>query len=392
MPSSSIYTPTVILMAVAAGICSGSNYFSQPLVHSMALALHLSETTIAWIPTLAQISYACGLLFLMPLGDILEKRRLLLILMLLASLGLLISGFSNHIALIMLGTVITGLFSISAQLLLPLAASLVPIEHSGRVVGFLISGLMIGILLARSLSGLMSSLFAWNIIYLVSGFLLLVIATILYFKTSYFPATQSESYFKTISSIPTIFKQNQRLRHRTYLGFLMFAGISMIFTTMSLILAPAPYYFSDFAIGLFGFVGIIGTFIANFSGKYIDQGYIHKISIYCGFGLILSWILFSLLLFSLIFYVLGTVIIYSCLSAIHVTNQSIVFKLNQQLKSRFSAIYMTGYFSGGALGTTLASYAWRHFGWNGVCLLGFFFASLTLYYCFRDTKLAPSYY
>lgn len=389
MASSSIYTPTVVLMAVAAGICSGSNYFSQPLVHSMALELHLSETTIAWIPTLAQIAYACGLLFLMPLGDILEKRRLLFILMLLASLGLLISGFSGHIAFIMLGTVITGLFSVSAQLLLPLAASLVPIQHSGRVVGFLISGLMVGILLARSLSGLMSTLFAWNIIYLVSGFLLLAIAIVLYLKINSFPATQSENYLKTIRSIPIIFKENQRLRRRTYLGFFIFAGISVIFTTMSLLLAPAPYHFSDFTIGLFGFVGIIGTFIANFSGKYIDQGYVHKISICGGFGFILSWLLFSLLPFSFIFYVIGTILIYSCLSAIHVTNQSIVFKLNQKLRSRFNAIYMTGYFTGGAVGTTLASYTWRHFGWNGVCVLGLIFATLTLYYCFRDARLAP---
>ena len=389
MKSSSIYTPTVILMAVAAGICSGSNYFSQPLIHSMAVALHLSETTIAWVPTLAQIAYASGLLLLMPLGDILEKRRLLFILMLLASMGLLISGFSSHIGLIMLGTLITGLFSVSAQLLLPLAASLVPIQHSGRVVGFLISGLMIGILLARSLSGLMSTLFEWNIIYLICGFLLLFIAIILYNKIGSFPATQSESYFKTIRSIPVIFKENQRLRRRTYIGFLTFAGISMTFTTMSLLLAPAPYNFSDFSIGLFGFVGIIVTFIANFSGKYIDQGYIHKISICCGLGLIFSWFLFSLLPFSFIYYVIATVLIYSCLSAVHVTNQSIVFKLNQQLKSRFNAIYMTGYFTGGAVGTTAGSYAWRHFGWNGVCILGIIFAVLALYCCLRDAKLSP---
>ncbi|MCU4415052.1 MFS transporter [Acinetobacter sp. WU_MDCI_Axc73] len=389
MKSSSIYTPTVILMAVAAGICSGSNYFSQPLIHSMSVALDLSETTVAWVPTFAQIAYASGLLLLMPLGDILEKRRLLFILMLLASLGLLISGFSSHIGWIMFGTLITGLFSVSAQLLLPLAASLVPIQHSGRVVGFLISGLMIGILLARSLSGLMSTLFAWNIIYLISGFLLMIIAVVLYNKIGSFPATQSESYFKTIGSIPVIFKQNQRLRIRTYIGFLTFAAISMTFTTMSLLLAPAPYYFSDFSIGLFGFVGIIGTFIANFSGKYIDQGYIHKISISCGIGLILSWLLFTLLPVSFAYYVIATILIYSCLSAVHVSNQSIVFKLNQQLRSRFNAIYMTGYFTGGAVGTTAGSYAWRHFGWNGVCILGIIFSILALFCCLRDAKLSP---
>ncbi|TCM67525.1 MFS transporter [Acinetobacter calcoaceticus] len=191
----------------------------------MSLALQLPEATIAWVPTVAQIAYACGLLLLMPLGDIVEKRKLLLILMLLAASGLLLSGFSSHIALIIIGTVITGLFSVSAQLLLPLAASLVPMHHSGRVVG------------------------------------------------------------------------------------------------------------------LFGLVGIIDTFIANFAGRYIDRGYIHRISMSCGFGLILSWLLFLLLPLHFIFYILGSILIYASLSAVHVTNQSIVFKLNQQLKSRFNAIY-----------------------------------------------------
>lgn len=386
MKQSSIYTPTIILMAVAAGICSGSNYFSQPLIHSMSLALNLPEASIAWVPTVAQISYACGLLFLMPLGDILEKRKLLFCLMLLAAFGLLLSGFSSNISLIILGTIITGLFSISAQLLLPLAASLVPIQHSGRVVGFLISGLMIGILLARSLSGLMSTLFAWNVIYLISGSLLLIIAFILHHKIGAFPPTKTESYTTTICSLPKIFKQNQRLRTRAYIGFLTFAGISMTFTTMSLLLAPAPYQLSDFSIGLFGLVGIIGTFIANFSGKFIDQGYIHQISIYCSFGLILSWLLFALLPYSFIFYILGTMLIYASLSAVHVTNQSIVFKLNQQLKSRFNAIYMTGYFLGGAVGTSAGISIWRHFGWLGVCLFGFILACLTLCCCIQDMQ------
>lgn len=186
MMKNALYTPTIILMAIAAGICTGGNYFSQPLIHSISVSLNLTETTTAWVPTLAQITYACGLLFLMPLGDIIEKRKLLFIFMLLASSGLIISGFSHNIYLLLLGTIITGLFSSAAQLLLPLAASLVPIQQSGRVVGFLLSGLMMGVLIARSLSGLMSTLFAWNIIYLVSGFLLLVIAFILHRNIGYF--------------------------------------------------------------------------------------------------------------------------------------------------------------------------------------------------------------
>lgn len=386
MMKNALYTPTIILMAIAAGICTGGNYFSQPLIHSIGLSMNLDETTTAWVPTLAQITYACGLLFLMPLGDILEKRKLLFSFMLLAAFGLILSGFAANIYLLILGTIITGLFSSSAQLLLPLAASLVPIQQSGRVVGFLLSGLMMGVLLARSLSGLMSTLFDWHVIYLLSGFLLLAIAIILYRNIGLFPPTKSENYLSSIRSLPQIFLNNPRLRTRTYIGGYTFACVSLIFTTMSLLLAPAPYFFSDFSIGLFGFVGILGTFIANFSGKFIDQGYVHKISVYCGLGLILSWLFFLLLPYHFLFYVLGLLLLYAALSAVHVTNQSIVFKLNQELRSRFNALYMTGYFAGGALGTTAGSYAWKHFGWTGVCILGLVFAVLCLFFCIRDAK------
>ena len=386
MMKNALYTPTIILMAIAAGICTGGNYFSQPLIHSIGLSMNLDETTTAWVPTLAQITYACGLLFLMPLGDILEKRKLLFSFMLLAAFGLILSGFAANIYLLILGTIITGLFSSSAQLLLPLAASLVPIQQSGRVVGFLLSGLMMGILLARSLSGLMSTLFDWHVIYLLSGFLLLTIAIILYRNIGLFPPTKSENYLSSIRSLPQIFLNSPRLRTRTYIGGYTFACVSLIFTTMSLLLAPAPYFFSDFSIGLFGFVGILGTFIANFSGKFIDQGYIHKISVYCGLGLILSWLFFLLLPYHFLFYILGLLLLYAALSAVHVTNQSIVFKLNQELRSRFNALYMTGYFAGGALGTTAGSYAWKHFGWTGVCILGLVFAVLCLFFCIRDAK------
>jgi len=383
-----LYTPTIILMAIAAGICTGSNYFSQPLIHSMSQNLQLPETLVSWVPTLAQIAYACGLLLLMPLGDILEKRRLLFYFMLFAALGLIISGISQHISLLILGTLITGLFSVAAQLLLPLAASLVPAQQSGRVVGFLLSGLMMGVLLARSLSGLASSLFAWNFIYLASGILLFCIAFILHRNIGVFPPTSTESYAYTLRSLVSIFLTNQRLRRRSYIGGLTFAGVSMTFTTMSLLLAPAPYHMSDFSIGLFGLVGIVGVFIANFTGKFIDRGYIHQISILCSLGLIICWLLFLLTPYQLAFYMMATLILYASLSAIHVTNQSIVFKLSENLRSRFNAIYMTGYFAGGALGTTAGAYAWTHFGWTGTCTLGMIFALACLVICILEERSA----
>lgn len=302
MRSCSFYTPTLILMAIAAGICSGSNYFSQPLIHSIALSLARPETSVAWIPTCAQISYAIGLLVLMPLGDLLEKRQLVVILMVLAACGLLITGSADRLGWMIVGTILTGLFSVSAQLLLPLAASLVPITQSGRAVGFLISALMLGILLARSLSGLASTLWHWQIIYVISGIALLMNAFMLYRKLDVFPATQRQSYMQTLVSIPVLLKNSPCLARRAALGFLIFASVSMVFTTMSLLLAPAPYHFSDFSIGLFGFVGILGTLVANLAGHHLDEHNVHWISYISAGGFIGSWIFFYFYL-SLLYFI-----------------------------------------------------------------------------------------
>ena len=145
-------TPVLLLMAVACGLCAGSNYFNQPLLHSIATQLQVRDASAALIVTLAQVAYAAGLLLLVPLGDLLERRRLIVTLMLLAALGLFTSGFAHSYAMLALGTLLTGLFSVAAQVLVPLAATLATPGRSGRAVGLVMSGLLTGILAARSVA------------------------------------------------------------------------------------------------------------------------------------------------------------------------------------------------------------------------------------------------
>ncbi|MFT4021808.1 MAG: MFS transporter [Acinetobacter sp.] len=386
----SIYTPTILLMAISAGVCAGGNYFSQPLVHSMSQNLRQPETVVAWVPTLAQVAYSIGLLLLTPLGDIVEKRRLVLIFMLLASAGLLLCGALHDFSMLLVGTIITGLFSSASQLLLPLAASSVPLHKSGQAVGFVISAMMLGVLLARSLSGLMSSLFSWYFIYLICSGILLACALVLYRSLDAYPAESKRSYAHTLRNLWNILRQHKRLQLRTLVGAVTFASLSTAFVTMSLLLVPEPFHFSDFHVGLFGMVGIFGAIMANFSGRYIDRGYGYKISLIFSGGMMLSWLLFSLVYHSMLFYGMATILLYASMSAIHVTNQSIVFKLAGSEKSSFNAIYMTGYYWGGALGTSLSVLVWKHFAWNGVCIFGFGLAILGLWLCIKDQQYAKN--
>ena len=156
-------------MAVACGLCAGSNYFNQPLLHSIATQLQVRDASAALIVTLAQVAYAAGLLLLVPLGDLLERRRLIVTLMLLAALGLFTSGFARSYAMLGLGTLLTGLFSVAAQVLVPLAATLAAPGRSGRAVGLVMSGLLTGILAARSVAGLLSEVGGWTLVYRVAG-------------------------------------------------------------------------------------------------------------------------------------------------------------------------------------------------------------------------------
>ena len=167
------------LMAIACGLCAGANYYSQPLIHSIQLYFNMPESQVALTVTFAQVSYALGLLFIVPMGDIVNKIKFIPWLMFCAAIGLLMCAFAVNLPMLWVGTIITGLFSVAAQVLIPLATMAVKPEKTGEVVGFLMSGLLVGLLLSTSLAGLLSNLFNWKLIYFVSAVLMLILAYLL---------------------------------------------------------------------------------------------------------------------------------------------------------------------------------------------------------------------
>ncbi len=358
-------------MALASGLCAGGNYFNQPLLHSIATHLNVAESTASWTVTLAQVSYALGLVFLVPLGDKFERRNLAVVLILLAAVGQFISGYSSSIQSLFVGTVIAGLFSVAAQVLVPAAASLSDPARSGRAVGLVMSGLLIGILGSRSVAGVLSDLGGWNTVYKVSGFALVAVAIALWKVLPQSTSAAHVTYAEVLRSMGTLIRLHPRLRSRSLLGGVAFSSMSALFSTMALLLSGEGNGYSDSTIGLIGLAGIAGALMANYAGRMADKGFEQRTTMFCVTLLAISWGILWMGKSSLIWFVLGMVAIDFALQGIHISNQNVVYGLDSNARSRLNSVYMTSYFIGAASGSAIGAFAWQHGGWFGTCLTGF---------------------
>ena len=246
------------LMAIACGLCAGANYYCQPLIHSIQTDFGVPEAQAALTVTFAQVSYALGLLFIVPLGDVVNKTKFIPLLMFLAGIGLLLCGFAINLPMLWIGTVMTGLFSVTAQVLIPLATMAVKPEKIGEVVGFLMSGLLVGILLSTSLAGLLSNLFHWKVIYLLSAAFMFFTAYLLKGRLPYVMRFQL-NYAQIFNSMRHLLFEEKRLILRALVGACAFASMSTLFSTMALLLSSPPFHLKDFMIGIISLIGVIGA-------------------------------------------------------------------------------------------------------------------------------------
>ncbi|MFD1814129.1 MFS transporter [Rhodococcus gannanensis] len=375
-------------MAVATGLCAGGNYFNQPLLDSIAAALGVGQSTAAVTVTVAQVSYGIGLLFLVPLGDLLDRRRLSVALMLLAAAGQAVSGLAPSIGWLMVGTAAAGLFSVAAQVLVPFAATLAEPERRATAVGTVMSGLLVGILLARSVAGLLSGLGGWQTVYRVSAVVMVVVALTLWRSLPSSRERHGLGYGGILASMGRLLRDQPRLRTRSVLGAVSFASVGVVFATMAFLLAGEPFGFGDVAIGLVGLAGVAGALMANAAGRLADRGLVQATS---GVGAVLlcaAWGLFALGGQVLLAFLAAMVIADMALQSVHVSNQSVIYELAPHARSRVTSVYMTSYFIGGATGSALGSVAWAARGWPGVCLSGLALAVVTVAVWLLDLRVA----
>lgn len=372
------------LMAIACGICAGANYYSQPLIHSIQLYFQAPESDVALTVTFAQISYALGLLFIVPMGDIVNKTKFIPLLMFFAAIGLFICAFSVNLTMLWVGTMITGLFSVAAQILIPFATMAVKPEKTGEVVGLLMSGLLVGILLSTSLAGLLSHLFHWKLIYIISGILMLMVAVVLNARLP-FIASSKMSYRSIFSSMGQLLKEEKRLVYRSFLGGFAFATMSILFSTIA-ILMTTVYQLSDVMVGFIALAGVFGALSTKKIGQIADKGYTTLIT-WVGLGVLsCAWVFMYLGETYLISYIIGFGLMNLGLATVHSSNQNVIFKLRPDAKSRINSIYMTSYFIGGAGGSALGVYTWNHGGWLMACLAGICLVMLSAFFALLDMR------
>ena len=367
-----------VLMSVATGLAVASNYYAQPLLDTIANAFSLSINQAGFIVTAAQLGYAAGLLLLVPLGDMFERRGLIVFMTLLAAGGMLITATSQTLWMMILGTALTGLFSVVAQILVPLAAHLAEPEKRGKVVGTIMSGLLLGILLARTVAGLLADIGGWRTVYWVASVLMVLMALALWHGL---PTVKQEShlnYPQLLGSVFSLFIKNSLLRTRAVLGCLTFANFSILWTSMAFLLASPPFNFSEGVIGLFGLAGAAGALGARPAGSFVDKGKAHLTTTIGLALLLLSWIATALGQYSVIALIIGILVLDLTVQGVHITNQALIYRMMPEARNRLTAGYMTSYFIGGAAGSLISASAYQHAGWNGVCIAGAVMALLNL--------------
>lgn len=388
-PQQGLSPALVALMSVATGLAVACNYYVQPLLDTIAQQFHLSVGLAGFIVTTAQLGYACGLLLLVPLGDMLERRGLIVSMSLLAAGGLAITALSTSLPLMLLGTVITGLFSVVAQILVPLAATLAAPEKRGKVVGTVMSGLLLGILLARTAAGALAQLGGWRSVYWTASALMILMALALWRYLPRYKQAVPLNYPQLLRSIFSLYAANRVLQTRALTGCLSFANFSMLWTSMAFLLASPPYNFNEGEIGLLGLVGAAGALAARQAGGLADRG---KAKLTTSVGLMImlgSWGLTAFGAHHLLALIAGILLLDLAVQGVHITNQSVIYRNQPDARNRLTAGYMTSYFIGGALGSLLSANAFNHFGWYGVCAAGALATSLNLLIWWRNAAAEP---
>ena len=360
----------ILLFAVAVGQAVGSNYLAQPLLETIRDVFGVSAAVAGLVVTASQVGYAAGLLLLLPLGDLFERRRTVVTLAAITAAGLAAAAVAPSIGLFIVACGSIGLTSVMAQLLVPFAATLAPESERGRVVGNVMSGLVIGILLARTFSGLVAQAAGWRAVYVLAAILMVVQTVVLYVKLPRFRQSAGLPYHKLLASTAAIVRGEPVLRRRALFGLLSFAGFSILWTTLAFLLSAPPYEYSDGLIGLFGLVGVAGAITASVVGHYTDRGWVYWLTGGSAWLMLIGFVFLWLGRDSLWPLVVGIVVLDVGSGGVHLSNQSEIYRLRPAARNRINSFYMTSCFIGAAGGSALAAVAYDRWGWAGTCVLG----------------------
>lgn len=436
----------LLLMSTATGMSVASNYLAHPLLDLIGRELGMPPSVVALVVTAAQVGYTLGLMLLVPLGDLVERRRLAVTLYAATAVFLLVSATATSGAALLAGTALAAVTSVGAQVVVPFAATLADPAERGRVVGTVMTGLVLGLMLARTASGALAELGGWRTAYWVNAGLMAVMAVLL---RVFLPKLRGETATRTGADGPAsgaadgpvagaadsqvegaadspvagaadspvagaadgpvagaadgpvggsagrrgggaltypallrstfgLLRSEPVLRRRAAVAALALASFSVLWTSLTFLLAGPSYGWTESAIGLFGLAAVAGAVAANVAGRLADQGHVHKVTAAGTVLMLASWLPIGLGARSLLWLVIGVIVLDLAQQALLNANQNVVYALRPEARNRVNAAFMTSYFAGGAVGSALAALAWTHAGWTGVSVLGAVLAAGTV--------------
>lgn len=366
----------IYLMPFATGVIVANLYYLQPLLHQVKGDFKIGTFATATLITLIQVGYAAGLAFVVPLGDLFPRRRLIVAIFMVAAVAMAVDSTVHNFALFAVLTVVIGLSSVGGQVMIPFAADLADANQRGRVVARLMSGLLLGILLSRTFSGIGAEVVGWRGVYVAAAVVLLAMAFILFRILPTEEKRQHIPYAQLVSGSFRLLGIHQQLRRRAYFGATGFACFSVLWSTLAFQLSGAPFHYSNIEIGLFGLLGVGGVMAANVAGRQADQNRSREVTIISALLIGLSFALMWIGRHN-VFLLAGAIFVLDVgAQGMQITNQAIIYGLEPDKRSRITSAYMVCYFTGGAVGSLAAGFTYAHHGWAGVCVLGLIIGAL----------------
>lgn len=353
----------VLLLAISGGIAVGNLYWAQPLLNTIATSFGTSASAAGTLITATQLGYALGVLLLVPLGDTCNRRKLIPLLMLCSAAALAASALAPGFSFLLAALCLVGLSTVAGQLITPLASELAPPAERGKIVGTIVSGMLTGILLSRTISGFLAEWLGWRAIYFCAAALTAALALVLYRRLPDDAARARISLPQLLASIITLIRQSRAVQVTLLLGFAAFATFTLFWTGLTFLLSAPPWSYSLSQIGLVGLVGLAGALIARRAGWLHDHGYSAPAA---GAALLLAIISLAVSAAGAgnILLILAAVLLFDiAIQALNVLNQTRLMALNPDNRSRINTAFVTCNFVGGAVGSALAGTLWQTGGW-----------------------------
>jgi len=371
-------TPAILwIMTITTGFVVANIYYNQPLLSDIAKTYGVNTGKAGQVSVFTQIGYAVGLLFIVPLGDMFERKTLMMIDFIFVITSLLVAAWAPNLTILLIASLFVGITSVLPQLLIPMAAHLAEPHERGKKIGFIMSGLLVGILLSRTISGFIGAHFGWRSMYYIAAGMMLVIWALVYFKLPRVHADYKGKYSTLMASLVKLIREEPALRLASFRGALCFACFSAFWTTLVFLLKQ-NFGGGSAEAGAFGLLGALGAVAAGLMGRLSDKTDAYKLSAFTIVLIISSFVLFLFSAHSIAGLLIGVVLMDVGVQATHISNQAIIFTLRPEARNRINTVYMVSYFIGGSSGTFLATVLWDRYQWNGVCAIGITLSTIVL--------------